>query len=196
MAEMSDPEFLSNDEVLRQQSLMADMREQHQRELMESGSVSRLIGSSALSNTYADRSTFTEGTFVYPSRKRVGWLRGQIYENLITDLGFGGTPESHEPLVTTMVDSRVSPSWAFVVSRFDYTDTNGSNRSSGYMLGVQLSAEAHEIAGTDTPLLPVAGIAQEDLVLVARQLGEIAALKDELNLTLISSETLAEDPLL
>ncbi len=189
--QFSNPRYheLSKEQIIEQQEQLAELRDQHYRELVESGAARRIIDSPAITNFDRPKTTLTEGTMLYPFRHPQWNLSLMQGDPIYMDAGIR-RPVSvmHDPLLRILGDQNTE-NYVLYMGRCEPI-LNGYSMC-GYAAGLIFDMPS-AIALNQEPYVSFAGIEKTDLQLIERQISEISAFAIEKSLDIIDPLTVSE----
>ena len=185
---------LSNEQFNAETAMLEPLRRQHALEIVMSGLAERAITNTTDINAEQSHEWLNEGSDIKPIRTSMH--TANIFDIEKVAIATGLVAPSME-----LFDGNLLPlafpndiSRKLIICRAEGDLTKGYKISSNiyhYTLGVQLSPTAANLYKSDA-LRPINGIEVDDLKLVVRQLGEIAAFAAKNNLTSVDPATLIQ----
>jgi hypothetical protein len=188
----SNPRFfeLPPEEFNAQQEQLKDLRDEHYRQMVQLGTAERALGSLALSNLYAKKSSFTEGTLLYPFRKPQWNLPLMQSEEIYADAKINRSQSlMRDPYLEYFGDKK-RENFVLCIGRYE-PESHGGYSTSAYAAGLVQDPETAAAIGRER-YIPFPGMEELDLHLIQKQLSEIAAFAVEKGLEIIDPLTLAE----
>lgn len=179
---------IPDEEFKAQQEQLADLRDAHYRQLVESGAAERIIGSPCLTNMYSEKSSLTEGTLLYPFRRPIWNLSLMQSEPIYHDAGIP-QPRSMRDSLLPILGDRNTENYVLYVGRHE-PQTHGYS-TWGYAAGVILDSMSAVVMYKEERI-PFTGVQEADIALIEQQLTEIAATAQQKKLAIIDPLTLAE----
>ena len=168
-------------EYERQQNIVLQLREKHDRELYESGIIARTLGSTAISSAHPWRDRFTEGTVLFPFRLVFPYLPDK--EPPLGSKDYTPVPYFNE-------NGEVFP--ILCLGRVD--KTNNGYQTSLLYAGTYFDPSGIYVRDSDVPEpRKEFGFIEEDMNLMNGQLDEVASVKKSEGIDIISPFTLTED---
>jgi hypothetical protein len=188
----TNPSFdeLTDDEIIEQQRILAPLREAHMQQIVGSGLASRLLSSTSMFNNTWNMGTLSEGSMLYPFRTYIWNLPPERRRNLGMDLGYSSRAVGEQDKLNHVMGAHAD-NYVLMVGRREPI-VRGASKVHLYAAGLLLQQQSANLMGLSERDLPVEGVRHEDMRMLERQLGEIAAFADENNLTLIDRVTLGE----
>lgn len=186
---------LSREEIQRQLDLIEPLRQTHSLEIIHSGLAERAISSTALINFNAIHSDPSPDTLFYPFRTRLDsipmfQLLKILREFNLDPTAYRTNTEDAFDVISHIAGNDNAPSYGLVLGRYE-KKLNGS-LTMPYQIGLALGSESSTTLASD--LVPIEGVLENDLVMIQRQLTEVAIAKEQLGLAVIDSVTLTDDP--
>ncbi len=187
----SNPKYfeLAEAEIAAQQEQLAEIRDRHYRELVESGAAQRVIDSPAITNMRQDKSSPTEGTLLYPFRHPQWNLSLAQSGDIYADVGIESHSSKLRGLLLSVLGDRNTENYVLCMGRYEPNRYGYS--AWGYAAGLIFDMPS-AIALNQEPYVSFSGIEKTDLQLIERQLSEISALAIEKSLDIIDPLTVSE----
>jgi hypothetical protein len=178
------------EEFNAQQEQLAELRDEHYRQLVDLGTAERLIGSTALSNLYTRKEPLTEDTMLYPFRHPQWNISLMVGETHYADARIHRSNSLMRDPFLSYFGDRDRENYVMYVGRYEPIKGGGYS-TSGYAAGLVLEPETAQAVGRNRHI-PFPDMVEEDLHLIEKQLSEIAAFAIEKSLEIIDPLTLSE----
>jgi hypothetical protein len=186
---------LPDDEFNRQESVLKQIRYKHALELVSLGIVDRAIASTAQSNTFNWRNKRPLGEPTDFQVLRNAYNLVSAHEALLLTQDLQLAPEGQvniEFAIGALNNALMDPKSPAQVLKIRKSDPGQFGRDTDeFTLGLAIASETAKRYGIDT-LMPVPGLDRDDLVIVDRQLSELATARQMHGLTIINESTLHE----